>query len=137
MTEVRGLDWLADDEGNLRPEAAEVLEANPALTRPLPREIPPEVRAGGRFLVRGLLAALAIWAAGSFIEWVVLAAFAVGLLVRLSRWTRGLRPGARGERDRRGRAAARTPSEGLSGEARRGEAPEDPDPVLGIRGRRQ
>ena len=137
MRQPEVLDWLANDEGNLRPEAAEALEADPELGDVVRPDPPGEVQSAGRWVLRGLIIVGALWIVVSLFEWVLLVAFVAGLCVRFSRWMGEQQPVGAGGRDRHGRAAVRIQSDEVPEHGGGREVPHDPDPVLGFQeGRR-
>ena len=130
MSHSEGLDWLADDEGNLRPEAAQVLEAAPELGEVVRPDPPREVQSAGRWASRGSVVLGALWIFISFIEWVFFLCFVVGLLVRLSRWSERERGGSAARGQRSARTAVRRPAESIPLHGRGYGPPRDPDPVM-------
>ena len=131
MTRTEDLDWLADDEGNLRPEAAEALEADPELGDVVRPDPPGEVQSARRWVFRAFIIVGALWIVISFIEWVLLLCFIVGLGVRLSRWAaREGRGSLAGGAERRTRTTVRRPAEEIPLYGPGQVPPRDPDPEL-------
>jgi len=134
MTQDENLDWLADEEGNLRPEVGQALAEHASRGEmTVPRE---NLAVGflGRWALRGLVAAAGIWLVISLLEWVVLGCFVLGLCVRMRQWAeRPHRGGQRGRGEaRREQTSVRRPAEEIPPFGRGRVPRQDPDPALAM-----